>query len=638
MRKKFYIFTAAMFASLCLLTTANQQKTSALSASSFQAGNIISDSVFTNSNAMSANDVQTFLSSQVPSCDTNGTKLSSHPNGSGGYYTRAQWGAIYDSSNNTTIAAAPYVCLKSYVENPSTGQNNLHNPGASISGGMSAAQIIVDRAKKYDLNPEVIITTLQKEQGIVTDDWPWVNEYQEAMGYMCPDTPQGCNSAYAGFYKQVDNAAWQFRHYLDFQGDPGSFWIGNYKVPYSPSCSGPAINIQNAATAALYDYTPYQPDNNVITSTNPTGSASGPGGAVSGDACGAYGNRNFWWYFNTWFGPSIGDLVQAVGDKTVYMLSGTTAYPIRDVNVLHDFSALGPVRQTTLGEINSYTGGPTLTRFVGSSSSSALYLVNANIKLHFNSCGSVADYGYSCSGNIVRLSDSSLDKLVNGPAVTSFLKSNASASVYYISGGKKRPIPSWHDVIAFNKSPRINSLNSAFVNSYATSSTAFGPGSLLKTPNSPTIYVVKDINNLYKISSMAYPKDLGLGSSYRILGDSHYTVPSTLENKLLCGSSDKIGTNGKNYTVASTDNVMKASRYAGGYQDGGSICNNISTSSSKLSYIKPVHSNTIYWINASGQKQAFGSWSAYLSAQQADGNPGYSTVSDFFANTLQTAP
>jgi hypothetical protein len=203
--------------------------------------------------------VQTFLSSQVPSCDTNGTQLTSHPNGSGGYYTRAQWGAIYDSNNNTTIAAAPYVCLKSYVENPTTHQNNLHNPGASISGGMSAAQIIVDRAKKYDLNPEVIITTLQKEQGIVTDDWPWTNEYQIAMGYACPDTA-ACDSKYFGFYNQVDNAAWQFRYYLDHP-HAFNYWIGNYKVPYSPSCSGPVVNIQNASTAALYIYTPYQPNN-----------------------------------------------------------------------------------------------------------------------------------------------------------------------------------------------------------------------------------------------------------------------------------------------------------------------------------------------------------------------------------------
>jgi hypothetical protein len=195
MKKKIYLFTLATLTSFCLVAATNHPKTSALSASSFHAGNIISDSVFTNSNAMSANDVQTFLSSQVPSCDTNGTQLTSHPNGSGGYYTRAQWGAIYDSNNNTTIAAAPYVCLKSYVENPTTHQNNLHNPGASISGGLSAAQIIVDRAKKYDLNPEVIITTLQKEQGIVTDDWPWTNEYQIAMGYACPDTA-ACDSKY----------------------------------------------------------------------------------------------------------------------------------------------------------------------------------------------------------------------------------------------------------------------------------------------------------------------------------------------------------------------------------------------------------------------------------------------------------
>lgn len=306
---------------------------SALTGGDFNAGHIIDDSVFTNQ-SLNVGNIQSFLNGQQPNCDTNGTKSISYwYNGSNGHINvtsdgsfittnRATYGQRYADwwNNNTSDAAgrtrpgsyianqsvAPYVCIQSYAENPSTGQNNLHNPTASIPGGQSAAQIIWNAGQTYGINPEVILVTLQKEQGLISDDWPWANEYSEAMGYNCPDTPQGC-SGFAGFADQVNSAAKQYRHYLT---NPNEFnyTIGNNNILYAPTsqCSASSIvNIQNQATAALYDYTPYQPDNNVLAHTNPTGSTSGPGAAVAGDNCGAYGNRNFWWYFNTWFGSSL---------------------------------------------------------------------------------------------------------------------------------------------------------------------------------------------------------------------------------------------------------------------------------------------------------------------------------------------
>jgi hypothetical protein len=606
-------------------------QSSALSGSSFQAGNIISDSVFTNYNAMSAADIQTFLSAQMPNCDTNGTELTSHSNGSGGYYTRAQWGAVYDAANNTTIAAAPYVCLKDYVENPTTNQNNLASPGTAIAGGMSAAQIIADRAVTYDINPEVILTTLQKEQGLVTDDWPWANEYQEAMGYDCPDTPQGCSSTYAGFYKQVDSAAKQFRYYLDHP-NAFNYWIGDNVISYSPSCAGTHVTIQNAATAALYIYTPYQPDSNVISSTNPTGSASGPGPAVSGDSCAAYGNRNFWWYFNTWFGPSVGDLVKVSGDPTVYLLSGTTAYPINDVNVLNDFSALGPVRTTTLGEINSYTGGQPLRNIVGSSNGT-LYLVNANIKLPFNNCSSVTDYGYACdSTKIPYLTDGQLALLTTGPQVTPLLRGTTNTTVYYITGGVKRPVDSWSDIQSFHI-PLINTLTDAFVNEIPPSSAVvYGSGALVKTLNSPTVYIVEDLNNVVPISNFIYPQELGLGTNVRTI-ISYYGVQSSVENSVQCNSINYVGTEGAEYPVSASMLTAYGFTQNQFVNVGRTLCSNLPISVQPLTQYIRVPEGTIYYVSG-GLKQAYTSYQLYL----AHGGTAANTiqVSDFFANQVPT--
>jgi hypothetical protein len=263
-------------------------KVMALSGTSFQPGHIIDNDIFTNDNAMSVQDIQNFLNAKVGTCDTNGTEPSNHWDSSAGrYYTHAEWGALNGSP-------APFTCINEFIENTTTLQNNFSNPLAPIPGGISAAQIIWNAAQKYQINPEVILTTLQKEQGLVTDNWPWVGEYQHAMGYVCPDS-SGCSSGYADFYKQVDGAAWQYKYYLTH---PGAFnyWTGNNYIQYNPnvSCGGSIVDIQNTATAALYIYTPYQPDAAAL--VNLTG---------TGNSCSSYGNRNFWYYFNTWFGPSL---------------------------------------------------------------------------------------------------------------------------------------------------------------------------------------------------------------------------------------------------------------------------------------------------------------------------------------------
>jgi len=264
----------------------------ALTGGDFQAGRIIDDAVFTDTATMSVQDINNFLAAKVPTCDTWGTQPYAGT-------TRAAYSA---SVGHPT----PFVCLKDYRENPNTHQNNLSTAG-SVPGGVTAGEIIYYAAQAYHINPQVLLVTLQKEQGLVTDDWPWVNEYLAAMGYACPDDGSGCHSAYAGFAVQVNSAAWQFRQYLN--NPSGYNFIGgqNNFIGYYPCASGSTVFIQNQSTAGLYDYTPYQPSAKVLAYTNPTGSSSGPGAVPSGanDGCSTYGNRNFWWYFNTWFGSSL---------------------------------------------------------------------------------------------------------------------------------------------------------------------------------------------------------------------------------------------------------------------------------------------------------------------------------------------
>lgn len=275
------------------LSSSNQ--VSALSGSSFQAGRIIDDSIFTNKNSMTVQQIQDFLNAKGPACDIHGTQT------------------IYDSTYKDTVTRAvysqrrgypaPFTCLKDYQENPSTGANNFgqynsNGSPAQISGGQSSAQIIWNAAQTYTINPQALIVLLQKEQGIVTDDWPWISQYNSATGYECPDTAP-CSAAKAGFSKQVIGAAWQFRNDFNGIGAPGTwgaFGKGWNNILYSPNtaCGTKRVYIETQATAVLYKYTPYTPDTAALNNLYGTG-----------DTCSSYGNRNFWRYFNDWFGSSL---------------------------------------------------------------------------------------------------------------------------------------------------------------------------------------------------------------------------------------------------------------------------------------------------------------------------------------------
>lgn len=278
--KRVYLlaFATILSTSLLLPTFLLSNHSRALSGNDFRPGRIIDDAIFFNKDSMNVQQIQDFLNAKVPVCDTNHVG--------------------FVGSSGTTYNP-PFTCLKQYSENPTTHENNIGRPTYQVPGGQSAAQIIWNAAQQYGINPQVILTTLQKETGIVTDDWAASWQYKTAMGYGCPDTA-ACDANYYGFYNQVTSAAWQWRRYTTLP-DQYNFKSGVTRyIQYNPSvsCGGTNIYLENQATANLYNYTPYQPNSAALSVM----SDSAPGGDVS---CGAYGNRNFFWYFNKWFGPTL---------------------------------------------------------------------------------------------------------------------------------------------------------------------------------------------------------------------------------------------------------------------------------------------------------------------------------------------
>ena len=236
----------------------------AASLAGFDPGYIISDYQMGNYTSMSEAEIQAFLTAKNPCSNTNYE-----------YYKSLSAGSSY----KWHFKDGHFVCLS----------EELFGDGEVIGKGETAAHILWQTAQDYKINPQVLIVLLQKETGLITDPIPNDGDYRKATGYGCPDTAP-CSSEYYGFKNQVRRAAALFRTVLD--GGWTNYPLGNNYIQYNPNaaCGGSVVNIRSLATSALYRYTPYQPNAGAL--------AAGYGTA----SCGAYGNRNFYLYFEDWFG------------------------------------------------------------------------------------------------------------------------------------------------------------------------------------------------------------------------------------------------------------------------------------------------------------------------------------------------
>lgn len=272
---------------LSFMPSPNEPSAEALSASDFDPGMLISDQYFYDRSAMSEAEIQRFLENAV-----------------GGQCNNSNCLAVYKADTPTRTW--------------SFGTCSTYTGGARES----AARIIFKVQQACSLSAKVILVTLQKEQSLVTNRAPSDGVMRKAMGYGCPDT-SSCDSTYYGFFNQLFAAGRQLTWYGNSQSSFTSIKVGQVNaIRYHPNaaCGTKDVLVKNRATAALYYYTPYTPN------------AAALGNLYGiGDACSAYGNRNFWRMYTEWFGstsaPLNGSLDSAVGVRGGIQISGWSIDP-----------------------------------------------------------------------------------------------------------------------------------------------------------------------------------------------------------------------------------------------------------------------------------------------------------------------
>lgn len=520
---------------------------------------IIDDLVFANSGSMSAQDIQNFLNSKVPVCDTN------HQGGLAQY-------------------PPPYTCLKDYVD-PTTGKR--------------AAQLIYDEAVSRGLNPQVILATLEKEQGLVTDTWPYPSQYKSAMGYGCPESQSVCDSQYYGFYNQVHLGATLLRVGMDRDcGNTSSFpgWSvsSQWRLGNSPGVDGVATRLDSCATGSLYNYTPHRPDS-AYTLRN---------GVYY------YGNYNFVNFFTSWFGSTrIPAAIKGSNDPTLYLYANGYKFTVPQLAVLQDYGfspqSITTLPQSTVDSIPVPDQSSGLSSSIGSivkSSSDSdedggsIYLISVGKRYQITSMSQFASFGFS-EANIKYLPLTYiLNSIPNGGSLSNFIYS-PTGSTFQIASGQKSLIFDYQKYRSLNPSDITTPLSYYLTDSIASTTPQSSRDVLLRT-TAGAIYVFN--NSTYSlVGSMDAYNCWGFRGTqgtplYQLYNDS-YVSPISSVQTIGCTASDG---SGNSYLLNSVNKLIIPPSY--GFSAGPAINSTLQALLDRLPVVSAPLKQAVKANNSSG--------------------------------------
>jgi LysM repeat protein len=354
----------------------------AANAAWFNPGQIISDSAFYAPGTMSAADIQRFLNGKVAVCRADPTRPG---------------------------------CLKDYrLSTPAVAGVAGRCASLPAKTNISAAELIYDVSIACGISPKVLLVKLQKEQGLVTSTNPSPRAYEFALGMDCPDTPSGCSAASAGFFWQLYKGAGQLNWYSN---PAGSFtWLrpgATISRPYqanNPGCGAQSFVLENRATAALYYYTPYVPNQTAL------GNLYGVG-----DVCSAYGNRNFFRDYTDWFGSTIGGSFLMKGDgPDVFMIVDETKYRIPSPELLTSLAPLGPLATVPNAHLDRFTTIGDMNALGRNAVDGSYFFIHNGSRLPFANCDEVAAWGLNCA-NAITMTGSQVSAFVAGEAMSALV-------------------------------------------------------------------------------------------------------------------------------------------------------------------------------------------------------------------------
>lgn len=323
-------------------------------------------------------------------------------------------------------------------------QNFLEEQGSCLADyeveEERASKIIANAYRAYNISICWILTTLQKEQSLITSSAARSERALNfAMGFACPSGGT-CDERYSGFKKQVESAAWQIRNRYLVYPENYSFQKGEE----TKTEDGEIVRPRNIATAVNYNYTP-----------------------VVGDGVTRGGNYIFvasWYKWRNWFSLThpAGNLLQAQGARAIYLtIYNEDEEQVEKMLITNRavFLARGysdsQVIAVDKSEIDGYPNSEfrmtypdgTLVKGLGP----AIYAIENNRRRHIANIQVLKQLGYSAK-EARKISEEELASIPGGPAITdgsrkldgTLIKTRDNPAIYILDYGKRRHIAEWN--------------------------------------------------------------------------------------------------------------------------------------------------------------------------------------------------
>jgi hypothetical protein len=220
-----------------------------------------------------------------------------------------------------------------------------------------------------------------------------------------------------------------------------------------------------------------------------------------------------------------------------------------------------------------------------------------------------------------------------------YLKGSVGRTVFVVDAGRRRPVLSWADMLALNNglSPTASMLTvgQRVVDLLPTGPAQLGPGSLVVSPASRTVFLVDDKRELIPIPSFAVAAELGATRLVRVTPAdvTAYTVrPTRLTTAVDCAGTKYLGLGATLYKVG----TAVAPHFPLTYTALDPLsCRTLPKASIELSRFLRASTGRIYYIE-NGVKRAIPTYARYV----ALGGTSATTIqaSDFALSLIPTGP
>lgn len=343
----------------------------------------------------------------------------------------------------------------------------------------SAADIVWRAAQNNGINPKFLLVLLQKEQSLIEDDSPTQKQLDWAAGYaVCDDCSMSdpAIQRWKGFGKQVNSASLQFIEGYMADIEQVGTTQGKYGPDVRVEIDDEIVVPENAATAAMYAYTPH-----------------------------IHGNQNFVAIWERWFGAEYptGSLVQAVGQDGVYLIEYGYKRAITSKSALvsrFNPDLIIPVNATTLD--NYPTGTP--ISFPNYSllkdEDGGIYLLVDDALRHIDSMEAFRGIGFIMD-EVIDITNEERIAYTVGDAITTatvdpqgkLLKLKGTNNVFVVQDGVRHAILDSEIQAAHFPSSTPTPVEAVVIEQYREGAPLLLPdGYLVKAASQPTVYVVSE--------------------------------------------------------------------------------------------------------------------------------------------------